>query len=245
MLPVAGGIVNIALTLSGVKGWLNRIPDWVVVCLWIGSLVPIGCWLFTHERAAQLRVWIHKRWAIHPRRVALGVGAIVILTSLTLSGAAYWTLQRIHSTAPSIGVPPPHPALAALQFALATDELRHSSGHVFPIPTPTEPEIDGVVTAPITGWAAEEVAAKNVGSTRDSEQTRDWSGFGILGLIGSREPSSLRKCGNPASFAGFPSAGGTVEKSGVGLFYGSPGASFPRRTRNYARFGANVVVACC
>jgi len=55
MLPVAGGIVNIALTLSGVKGWLNRIPDWVVVCLWIGSLVPIGCWLFTHELAAQLR----------------------------------------------------------------------------------------------------------------------------------------------------------------------------------------------
>src|SRR5208283_3560692 len=61
------------------------------------------------------------------------------------------------------------------------------------------------------------------GSTRDSEQTRDWSGFGFLGLIGSREPSSLRKCGNPASFAGFPSAGGTVEKSG--------GRTFPRIPR--------------
>ena len=34
-----------------------------------------------------------------------------------------------------------------------------------------------------------------------------------------------------------------MEKSGVGLFHGFPGASFPQRTHDYARFGANVMVA--
>src|ERR1039458_4326708 len=57
-------------------------------------------------------------------------------------------------------------------------------------------------------------AVTTCGSPPESEQTRNLSGFGVLGLIVSREPPSLWKCWNPALFAGFPSAGGTVEKSG-------------------------------
>ena len=62
-------------------------------------------------------------------------------------------------------------------------------------------------------------------------------GFGFLRLWGFSsgvkviQPlSSLWECGKPASFAGFPSARGTVEKSGVGLFRGFLRASFPQRT---------------
>src|SRR5271169_4668951 len=81
-------------------------------------------------------------------------------------------------------------------------------------------------------------------SPPESEQARNLSGFGVLGLIASRKPPSLWKCWNPASFAGFPSAGGNGGKVVVGLFRGFHGASFPQRTRYYARLGANVVVAC-
>ena|ERR1019366_2511862 len=60
----------------------------------------------------------------------------------------------------------------------------------------------------------DEAGRTEFGSPPESEQTRNLSGFGVLGLIVSREPPSLWKCWNPALFAGFPSAGGTVEKSG-------------------------------
>ena len=71
-------------------------------------------------------------------------------------------------------------------------------------------------------------------------------GFGFLGVgvrfwvRGIQPSSSLCKCGNPASFAGFPSAGGTVEKSGVGLFHGFPSASFPQRTHSFAHVGSQL-----
>ena len=62
-------------------------------------------------------------------------------------------------------------------------------------------------------------------------------------MIGCQESSSLRECGNPASFAGFPRAG---ERGKAGV---RPFPRFPRRfisaaNPNYARFGAKVVVAC-
>src|SRR6202165_5059235 len=51
-------------------------------------------------------------------------------------------------------------------------------------------------------------------STQETDGTRD---FGGLVFNGKRcpPPSWLGKCGNPASVAGFPSAVGTVEKSGL------------------------------
>jgi hypothetical protein len=74
-------------------------------------------------------------------------------------------------------------------------------------------------------------------STRETDGTLDFTGVWLLRLWGFgsgvrviQPSSSLWECGNPASFAGFPSAGGTVEKSGVGLFHGFPRASFPQRT---------------
>jgi hypothetical protein len=80
-------------------------------------------------------------------------------------------------------------------------------------------------------------ASPIIRSTRETDGTLDFTGVWLLRLWGFgsgvrviQPSSSLWECGNPASFAGFPSAGGTVEKSGVGLFHGFPRASFPQRT---------------
>ena len=53
-LPVAGVILNLALNLTIAKEWTKRLPDWVVVGLWILSLVPLGYWLWTNPKALTL-----------------------------------------------------------------------------------------------------------------------------------------------------------------------------------------------
>ena len=49
-LPVAGVLLNLALNLSIAKDWTKRLPDSVVVALWVLSLVPLGYWLWTYPR---------------------------------------------------------------------------------------------------------------------------------------------------------------------------------------------------
>jgi hypothetical protein len=94
MLPVSSFISQIAITLSGVKGWLNKVPNLVVVVIWLASFAPITYWGFTHKRIATLRLWIRDKRATNPKITIVSVIVSGISLVAIFASAAYLVIGQ-------------------------------------------------------------------------------------------------------------------------------------------------------
>ncbi len=91
MLPIAGVILNLALNVSLAKGWADKVPNTVVVGLYILSLLPIAIWVVTHEK---LRVWLQGRFRDHTL-TSVGISVIlafVVVSTVFVVGPRVWKL---------------------------------------------------------------------------------------------------------------------------------------------------------
>ncbi len=90
-LSAAALMFNIALNLS-ISRWGDFLPDSVVVCLWILPILPLGYWVWTHQKNIRTRQWLGEQFEKTPKTTVtvLALCIVIAIFSLTSLGIGVW-----------------------------------------------------------------------------------------------------------------------------------------------------------
>jgi len=88
MLQIAGVILNLALDISLAKGWADKIPNGLVIVLYILSILPFAYWVITHEKTLRQREWLKDRfrnYTLSSVAVIIVLGFVVVSTVVVVA----------------------------------------------------------------------------------------------------------------------------------------------------------------
>jgi hypothetical protein len=101
LLSVGLFVANLAFQISLAK-YADKCPDWLVVCLWILPILPLGWWVWTHDFVLKRREWISRKFK-EKHFVTLVAGALgIVLVLASLGGAAIKVITIV--TRPDLNV---------------------------------------------------------------------------------------------------------------------------------------------
>src|ERR1035437_6017182 len=173
VLSAAAVMLNIALNTTLAK-YGAQAPDWLVIALWLVPLVPLGWYVYTHEKVTPKRAWLRERYNNRPKStVAVAFATLaIIVASLTMAGRElkeHLSKQKIASAVVPVPVAPSQPAATSAPSGPATADTnpkpnppKHHNAEPT-APPPTQPST--VISAPngiaIGGGAANNPTVNN------------------------------------------------------------------------------------
>jgi hypothetical protein len=110
---IAGVILNLALNISLAKGWADRVPNWLVIVLYVLSVLPLAHWAIAHERTLRHRAWLKTRFKEHGW-ASVGILMVLLFTIVsTVVVVAPRLRQMVNPSAP----PPKQQTMTATSSA--------------------------------------------------------------------------------------------------------------------------------